>query len=264
MGRAIEMRNVSVIRDGTTILDSIDLVINEDENVAVIGPNGSGKTTLISLLRGEIHPYYDESSPAVFRLFGMERWNLFELRSRLGVVSMDLQSAFNRDTEIRDVILSGFFSSMDVYRNHTVTQSMRDAADAVGDIMGLTDKMSRGIGKISLGEMRRTLISRALVPGPEMLVLDEPMTGLDIVMKIKFREMFDTLIANGVRMVMITHELEDIPSGVSRVVMIKDGMIFADGPKDSVLTSDVVSDLYDMRIHVECRNGSYHMYGDSP
>jgi len=262
MDSVIRMCNVSVVRDGSRILDSIDLEINGDENVAVIGPNGSGKTTLIKLLRSDILPYYDENVRTEFKLFGMDRWNLFELRSRLGIVSMDLQSAFSETAVIRDVILSGFFSSMDVYRNHSVTDEMRETTETIGKIMGLSDKMDREIGKISLGEMRRALISRALVSGPEMLVLDEPMTGLDISMKVKFRNMFDTLMDNGMRMVMITHELEDIPSGVSRVVMIKDGRIFADGPKEEILTSETVSKLYDMPVNVECRNGSYHMYGD--
>ena len=263
MGSVIRMCNVSVVRDGSKILDSIDLEINDNENVAVIGPNGSGKTTLIKLLRGEILPYYDENIRTEFKLFGMDRWNLFELRSRLGIVSMDLQSAFSETTVIEDVILSGFFSSMDVYRNHSVTDDMKETTERIGKIMGLSDKMDRGIGKISLGEMRRALISRALVSGPEMLVLDEPMTGLDINMKVKFRNMFDTLMDNGMRMVMITHELEDIPSDVSRIVMIKNGRIFADGPKERILTSETVSRLYDMPVNVECRNGSYHMYGDS-
>ena len=80
MDKALELRNVSVVRDGRYILKSVDLDIMKGENVAVIGPNGSGKTTLIKLLRGDIHPYYDEDSPASMRIFGMERWNLFDVR----------------------------------------------------------------------------------------------------------------------------------------------------------------------------------------
>lgn len=261
MGRAIDMKNVSVVRDGSYILRSIDLTIDENENVAVIGPNGSGKTTLMKLLRGEILPFYDESSETKFELFGKKRWDLFELRGRIGIVSMDLQAKFDSSSVVKDVIMSGFFSSMDVYRNHAVTEDMRKKVDSISRMMSLDNKMERDIGTISLGEMRRTLISRALVSDPEMLVLDEPMTGLDIVMKTSFRNMFDRLINEGVSIVMITHELEDIPEDVSRVVMIKDGMIFADGPKDTILTSEKVSELYGMDIKVECRNGSYHMYG---
>lgn len=259
MENAIEMKNVSVVRDGTFILRSIDLTIGKNENVAIIGPNGSGKTTLMKLLKGDILPFYDEMERTEFRLFGMDRWDLFELRSRLGMVSMDLQSSFDGSSTVRDVISSGFFSSKDVYRNHSITASMEDAVRTVADVMDLTDKMERDIGTISLGEMRRTLIARALVPGPDMLVLDEPMTGLDIVLKSRFREMFDTLISNDVSIVMITHELEDIPEGVSRVIMIKDGMIFADGPKEEILTSERISGLFGSSIQVDFSNAAYHM-----
>lgn len=265
MDKALELRNVSVVRDGNRILSSVDLDIYRGENVAVIGPNGSGKTTLIKLLRGDIHPYYDEDDPAVMRIFGQDRWNLFEVRGRMGVVSMDLQSMFRSDTKVAEVVCSGFFNSLDVFRNHTLTDDMIRAAREAAMTMGIEDIMERQIANLSLGEMRRTLIARALVTKPDLLVLDEPMTGLDIVMKSKFRAMFDILIRAGVSIVMITHELTDIPKSVRRVVMVKDGRIFADGPKDELLTSARVSELFGEEISVESTDGIYrmHMVGDA-
>lgn len=264
MDKALELRNVSVVRNGNRILSSVDLDIYKGENVAVIGPNGSGKTTLIKLLRGDIHPYYDEDSPATMRIFGQDRWNLFEVRGRMGVVSMDLQSMFRSDTKVGEVVVSGFFNSLDVFRNHTVTDDMVRASHEAALTMGIEDLMDREIANLSLGEMRRTLIARALVTKPDLLVLDEPMTGLDIVMKSKFRSMFDILIRAGVSIVMITHELTDIPKSVRRVVMVKDGRIFADGAKEELLTSERVSELFDDDIAVECTDGIYrmHMVGD--
>lgn len=260
MEKALELRNVSVVRDGKYILHSVDLDILEGENVAVIGPNGSGKTTLIKLLRGDIHPYYDEDDPASMRIFGMERWNLFDVRSRMGVVSMDLQSMFRSDTTVAEVICSGFFNSLDVYRNHELTDDMVRASYESALTMGIDDLMTRPIQNLSLGEMRRTLIARALVTRPDLLVLDEPMTGLDIVMKSKFRSMFDILIEAGVSIVMVTHELTDIPASVSRVVMVRDGRIFADGPKEELLTGARVSELFGEPIEVESSDGIYRMH----
>ena len=260
MEKALELRNVSVVRNGNHILRSVDLDIYRGENVAVIGPNGSGKTTLIKLLRGDIHPYYDEENPATMRIFGMDRWNLFDVRSRMGVVSMDLQSQFHSDTRVSEVVCSGFFNSLDVFRNHTLTDEMIKAAHEAAMTMGVEDLMDREIANLSLGEMRRTLIARAMVTKPDLLVLDEPMTGLDIVMKSKFRSMFDILIEAGVSIVMITHELTDIPKSVRRVVMVKDGAIYADGPKEELLTSETISDLYGEEIEVECTDGIYRMH----
>ena len=259
MEKALELRDVSVVRNGKHILRSVHLDIFKGENVAVIGPNGSGKTTLIKLLRGDIRPYYDEDHPATMRIFGQERWNLFEVRGRMGVVSMDLQSMFRPDTRVNEVICSGFFNSLDVFRNCTVTDDMVRAVWEAAATMGIDDILDREIENLSLGEMRRALIARALVTKPELLVLDEPMTGLDIVMKSRFRAMFDILIERGVSMVMITHDLTDIPVSVRRVVMIKDGCVFADGPKEGLLDSATVSELYGADIEVESQNGIYRM-----
>lgn len=260
MDKALELRNVSIVRDGNYILKSVDLDIYKGENVAVIGPNGSGKTTLIKLLRGDIRPYYDEDNPATFRIFGMDRWNLFDVRSRMGVVSMDIQQQFHDDTKVCEVICSGFFNSLDVFRNQTVTEEMNRASYESAVALGIDDIYDREIQNLSLGEMRRALIARALVTKPDLLVLDEPMTGLDIVMKSKFRSMFDILIDAGVSIVMITHELTDIPESVKRVVMVKDGRIFADGPKGELLTSEKVSELFGEPIDVEQGRGLYRMH----
>ncbi len=260
MENALELRNVSIVRNGEHILEGIDLDIRKGENVVVLGPNGSGKTTLIKLLRGDIYPYYDEDDPATMRIFGQERWNIFEVRGRMGVVSMDLQSQFRSDTLVSEVICSGFFNSLDVFRNCVVTDEMRQAVCRTALMMGIDDILDREIENLSLGEMRRALIARALVTQPDLLVLDEPMTGLDIVMKSKFRAMFDILISRGVSIVMITHELTDIPESVHRIVMIKDGKKFADGDKEELLTSERISELYGAPIMVEESAGIYRMH----
>lgn len=257
--RTVELRGVSVVREGNRILDRVDLDIDSGENIAVIGANGSGKTTLVKLFSGDILPYYEEDGSSSIRLFGQERWGIFELRNRLGIVSMDLQNRFADDTLVSEVILSGYFGSLDVFRNHEVTEDMLRAVNNAATRMGLQEKLDRKIGNLSLGEMRRVLIARALVSEPELLILDEPMTGLDIVMKGSFRKMFDILVSTGVSIVMITHELEDIPTSVRRVVMIKDGRKMMDGPKEEVLTSENLSRLFDADIGVTCHDGVYRM-----
>jgi len=258
--KAMEMTDVSVVRDGKRILDSICLSVEENESVAIIGNNGSGKTTLIKLLRGDIRPYYNEDSPAVMKIFGEENWSIFDLRSRMGIVSMDLQNQFGQDTLVSEVIASGFFGSLDVFRNMDVTAGMVTKVRGAATMMGIDDLLNRKLEGLSLGEMRRALIARALVTEPSTLIMDEPMTGLDITMASKFRKMFDVLIKAGVSIVMVTHDLADIPERIDRVVMMKDGKIFADGSKGSLFNSETISDLYDEPIKVEHDNGAYHMH----
>ena len=263
MEKALELRNVSVVRSGRRILDRVSLDIAAGENVAIIGLNGSGKTTLLKLLRGDVYPY-DDDEPYSMRIFGEEHWNVFEIRGKMGIVSMDLQDRFNPQTTVREVIGSGFFGSLDIFRNMTVTPEMEELIRYRAAEMGIEDLLTREIEGLSLGEMRRTLIARALVTNPSMLILDEPMTGLDIVMKSRFRRMFDILTETGVNIIMITHDLTDIPHKVGRVVMIRDGKIFGDGPKEEMLTSERVSEVYGEPITVECTDGIYRMYEDAP
>ncbi len=256
---ALELRNVSVVRNGRRILDRVSLDIAEGENVAIIGLNGSGKTTLLKLLRGDVYAY-DDDEPYSMRIFGEEHWNVNRLRNRMGVVSMDLQDRFNDLTTVREVIGSGFFGSLDIFRNMEVTPAMEERILYRATEMGIEHLLPRQIGGLSLGEMRRALIARALVTDPSMLILDEPMTGLDVVMKSLFRRMFDILTGTGVSIIMITHELTDIPLKLDRVIMIKDGRIFRDGRKADLLTSENVSELYGARIAVESTGGIYRMY----
>ncbi|MDR1404766.1 MAG: ATP-binding cassette domain-containing protein [Candidatus Methanoplasma sp.] len=258
--KALEMKNVSVVRNGGRILDSVDLSIGENESIAVIGKNGSGKTTLIKLLKGEIRPYFDEDCPPNMKIFGEENWNIFDIRSKMGIISIDLQNQFKPDTFVNEVIASGFFGSLDIFRNMKITDEMVSKVRSSAVMMGVDDLLDRTIDGLSAGEMRRTLIARSLINDPRTLVMDEPMTGLDITMISKFRTMFDILMKAGVSIIIVTHDLSDIPKGIGRVVMMKDGKIFADGPKEELLTSDKMSDLYDEPIKVECSDGSYHMH----
>jgi len=257
--KALELRNVSVVRDGRYILRSIDLDIYSGENVAVIGPNGSGKTTLLRLLRGDINPFYDEDEPALLRIFGEERWNLFDIRGRMGVVSMDLQNSFPPDMTVMEVICSGLLNTLDIFPDSIITEAMRAQVYSSAVVMGIDGLLDREIESLSLGEMRCTLIARALITDPEILVLDEPMTGLDIVMKSRFRNMFDRLISQGVSIVMITHDLSDIPSSVDTIIGMKDGTVHIQGSRRDVLNDRIISELYGENIKVLEDNGSYQM-----
>lgn len=259
-GNALELKGVSVIREGKKILDNIDLDIDRCENVAIIGLNGSGKTTLLKLLRGDILPFYDIDDPPIIKIFGRSDWNIFELRNMMGIVSMDLQNQFRSNTKVFEVIVSGYFGSLDVFRNMELEEDMIQKTYEMATMMGIEDLLERPIEFLSLGEMRRALIARALVTDPKILILDEPMTGLDIVMNSKFRRMFDILIERGISIIMITHDLTDIPICVDRIIMLKDGKIFADGTKTKLLNSDTVSKVYGEPIKVECTNGIYRMH----
>jgi len=254
----LEFRNVSIARGEKLGLDSINLSIASGEHVAILGPNGSGKSTLIKAITRELYPL-QKNGPASVRILGRETWNVFELRPHLGIVTNDLMQLCTRNYSTREIVLSGFFSSVGIWPNHVVTASMQQKADEVINLLEISDLAERHVDQLSSGEARRVLIARALVHAPEALILDEPTASLDFRAVRELREILRKVTAAGTSMILVTHHLEDIIPEIKRVVILKDGRIVRDGPKQEVLSNDELSRLFDLPAEVLERAGYYHL-----
>ncbi len=252
----IEFRNVTVSRDGTTALHSVNLAIGTGEDVAILGPNGSGKSSLIKTITRECYPRLGSS----VRILGEERWNLFDLRAQLGIVSNDLEQTCRRDFTARETVLSGFFGSIGIWRNHHVTPGMEARADEVLELMEVSHLAGRDMTEMSSGEARRVVIGRALVHRPKALVLDEPTTSLDFRAKHELLASLRRLAQAGTSIVLVTHSLTDIIPEIGRVVLLKQGRIVQDGSKAAVLTPAALEHLFETPIEIVERNGYYHMW----
>lgn len=255
----LELRNVSVVKGGKKILDSVSLSLNPGENLAIIGPNGSGKSSLIKTFTKEYHPLAGEEEAAL-RIMGKSSWNVFELRKFLGIVSGDLQQTCVRPIPVLDVVLSGFFSSIGIYYNHKITQEMRARALEVLDFLEIPRHSGRLMNEISSGEARRVLIGRALVHDPKVLVLDEPANSLDLRALHSFRESVQKIAASGKSIILVTHNLEDIIPEIGRVVLLKDGKVLKDGPKEEILTEENLSELFSLPVSVREKGGYYRAW----
>lgn len=255
MSNTIELNGATVVRDGREVLSNVSLVLEAGEHACILGPNGSGKSTIVQMIAGELSPVYRE--PAAIRLFGQERWDLFALRGRLGIVSNSLQTTQERDESVLDTILSGFFGSVGIPRHEEVRSDMLTKAREAAELLGLRPLLDRRASTLSSGQMRRVLMARALVHDPEMLLLDEPYTSLDIGARHVFRGCVRNLAALGHAIILVTHELSEIPPEIERVILIKDGRILADGRKRDLLTSDLISELFGVPVFVSENDGHY-------
>lgn len=257
----ISFEHVTIIRDGLRegrpALDDVTLSINEGEHVAIIGPNGSGKSTMIKAITRELYPVYREGS--AMRLLGRERWDVFALRRHLGIVSNDLMATCTREVTGRDVILSGFFSSIGLWPHHLVTDAMREKADAILARLEVPHLADRFVNQMSSGEARRIMIGRALVHDPGTLLLDEPTNSLDLHATHELRELVRRLARAGIGILLVTHHLPDIIPEIDRVILLKQGRIFHDGPKDATLTSERLSELFTIPVEVVKRGDYYHL-----
>ncbi len=264
MGSLFSLSNVSVVIDGDRILGPIDLSVEEGESIAIIGRNGSGKTTLSRLFKKELSPYYDELAQSSMTIFGKKDWDIFDLRKRIASVSTDDERFFDPGKSVGEIILTGMFGSDAIYPIHSVTREMSERAGELMGLVGLDVPPRREFGSLSQGERRAAIIARALMPGPSVLILDEPTNSLDPVASYSFIRMIDGLISKRVTVVMVTHRLEDIPKGVGRVIAVKDGRIAADGNKVDILTSETVSEIYCAKAEVTSSDGLFSLRIISP
>src|ERR1700688_4670592 len=182
----VDLKNVRVIRGDNVALDDFSLRINSGEHVAILGPNGCGKSTLIKTITRECYPVILENSSIT--ILGQSRWNIFELRSVLGIVSNDLMQDVTGETSGREVVLSGFFSSSRIFDHQTVEAWQRGRADAVLERIGVAHLADRAFAEMSSGEAKRILIARALVHAPQTLVFDDPSNSLDVFAQHGLRE----------------------------------------------------------------------------
>jgi iron complex transport system ATP-binding protein len=251
----LEFKNVTVVKDDKKLLDRLSVKIYPGEHIAILGPNGAGKSSFIKTITREYYPLFRKDF--LFRIWGRDIWNIFDLRATLGIVSNDLQYSFTRDISGMEMILSGFFSSIGIYRQ-PVTAAMRRKAREVIDFLEIGDLKERLLAHMSSGEARRFLIGRALVHEPRALILDEPANSLDLHALLKFRKILGKIASSGIGIIMVTHNLSDIIPDISRVILMSGGKFCQDGPKNKVLTDRNISALFTTRVKIRRANGYYY------
>jgi iron complex transport system ATP-binding protein len=254
----LELRNIRVMRSQKIALDDFSLRIGTDEHVAILGPNGCGKSTLIKTITRECYPVARENS--TMAILGQECWDVFDLRAMLGIVSNDLMLSCTGDASGRDVVLSGFFSSNDIYSNHIVDPRHIELADAALAQLKISHLAERPVCEMSSGEARRVLIARALVHNPRALLFDEPCNSLDLSAQQSLRQTMRALASSGIGIILVTHELADIVPEIQRVVLMSRGRIVADGPKEEILQVEHLAALFGVPLDIARRDGYYHMW----
>ena len=252
------------------VLHGINLRVEAGEQIAVLGPNGCGKSTLIKTMTCECYPLAQAGTRV--SIFGRERWDLTELKRRLGVVSDELPGRPTLRTTGRDAVLTGFFSSSTLWPNLAVTDAMLARTEEVLELVGAMGTAEKLVGEMSAGEQRRVMIGRALVgsgagsgradsgASNQMLLLDEPSNALDIAAQQGLRGMLRRLAQQGTGILLITHQIADILPEIGRVILMREGRIVADGAKEKLLTEPVLSELFGVEVRVMQRDGFYHAW----
>lgn len=254
----LELVNVTACQQQNRVFHELSLRIEMGERVAILGPNGAGKSTLLKLISREIYPLVKKGS--YLKLFGRERFSLWDIRAEMGFVSLDLQDDYSPHTEALDVVVSGFFGAVGTHQHLVVSNEQREKGRLLLEQVGMSAFARQQYQRLSTGQKRRLLLARALVHEPQTLILDEPSTGLDMGGSAQLLSYLRAFAAQERAMIITTHHIEEIIPEIDRVILLKQGEVMADGAKQEVLTSGNLGELYGMKLEVDERGGWYRCW----
>jgi iron complex transport system ATP-binding protein len=252
-----ELQHANVWRGDRLILPDISLQLFAHQSVAILGPNGSGKSSLLKVLTGELAVEAREESSC--RLFGENLWSLEEIRHHIGVVMPEEVARFDDDESAFHVVLSSLRGAYGCTRQMRFSAREKTTTAAAMLAVGVGHLSDRDFGTLSSGERRRILIARSLVHQPAVLVLDEPSTALDFSASLQLTAALRSLVNEGRTLVLVTHHPEEIPPEIDRVILLNQGKIIADGPKQNILTEKIVTDTFGIALAVHWRDGWCHV-----
>lgn len=255
MRSAIDLKNVSVVRPGKTLLDRVNWTVNPGERWVVLGPNGAGKTTLLQIVGATMHP-----SGGKARILGerLGRVDVFDLRTRIGHTGTAVAAAIPPAESVRDTIVSAAYAVNGRWREVYEDEDFARADQIMGEL-GIKALATRTFGTLSEGEAKRVLIARALMTDPELLLLDEPGGGLDLGAREDLLLSLEVLAGSPEApiLVMVSHHVEEIPLGFTHVLMLRDGRIVAQGPIATTLTGANLGLAFGMRLDLSEKDGRY-------
>lgn len=254
----LELQNVNVVRGNRRVLHDINLSVQAGEQIALLGPNGCGKSTLLKTMTCELYPLASEETRV--RIFGRERWDLTELKKRLGVVQNEIPGKPMLKITGKDAVMTGFFSSSTLWPNFEITEEMQARVARVMEQIDAVKLRGRIFGEMSAGQQRRILIGRALVASSECLLLDEPSNALDLSAQRDLRELLMVLAGQGTTILHITHHIADIIPAMKRVLLMSDGRIIADGPRRELLNAPRLSELFQTEVQMVEHDGYFHAW----
>ncbi|AYF74449.1 ATP-binding cassette domain-containing protein [Nocardia yunnanensis] len=239
--------DVTVVRSGNPILQEVSLTVHTGEHWALLGPNGAGKTTLLKMLGAFEHP-----TRGTVEVLG-HRLGRVDMRAlRAGIGHVDPRHSPSDPMTVHQVVLTGATNTAGLIpRWHPTPAQLADAERLIA-LLGLAHRRDASWDILSQGQRGRTLIARALMPNPRLLLLDEPATGLDLAGREQLLESVDLLQRThpDLASVLVTHHLEDLPPGTTHAMLLRDGRALASGPVDDVITTPDISACFDHPVRI--------------
>jgi len=251
----LKLRGVSVRRDTSLLLRNIDWTAHEDERWIVIGPNGAGKTTLLQVAATLLFPT-DGTVEVLGETLG--EVDVFDLRPRIGITSASLAEKVPAGEKVIDLVLTASYAILGRWKEEYDSSDVTRAVELL-DALGCAHLIRRRFATLSEGERKRVQIARAMMPDPEMLLLDEPAAGLDLGGREDLLRRLSYLArdSRAPMMVQVTHHVEEVPDGFTHAMLLRRGSVLAQGPIDEVFTTRNLSRCFGVPLEIEYRNNRW-------
>jgi iron complex transport system ATP-binding protein len=255
MNEVLKFDQVSLSRGGETILSDISWTVEPKQRWVIVGPNGAGKTTLLRLAGTYLQP-----SAGTLQVLGktLGEVNVFDLRTRIGFASTAVANRIPNSESVLDAVMTASYAITGRFKEHYDDVDIRRAKRVLGEWQ-LSEHADRPFGTLSDGERKRTQIARAVMPDPELLLLDEPVASLDIGSREATIKILGGYASHpeAPAIIMVTHHLEEIPSGFTHALILKEGKITASGPITQTLTTEKLSQAYGIDLEVVFLGGRF-------
>jgi iron complex transport system ATP-binding protein len=249
MSDVLELSGVSVVRDGSRLLDDVSWSVSEGERWVVLGPNGAGKTTLLQLASARMHP---SSGTASVLGETLGKVDVFELRPRIGLSSAALADRLPGRERVADVVVTASYGVTGRWREAYDDLDHGRAAELLS-LLGAGHLADRTFGTLSEGERKRVQIARALMTDPELMLLDEPAAGLDLGgredLVRRLGQIAEDVYAPA--LVLVTHHVEEIPPHFTDVLLLRQGRVVAAGPLEQTLTAEALEATFGLPLVLE-------------
>jgi iron complex transport system ATP-binding protein len=251
----LRLSEVFLTRSGTTILDGVSWTVDSADRWVVLGPNGAGKTSLLQLAAAMMHP-----SRGTVEVLGhaLGRTDVFELRPRVGFASTAMARRIPPEETVLDVVMTAAYSITGRWSEQYEDLDVRRAQRVLAE-WHLGHLADRRFGNLSDGEQKRVQIARAVMTDPELLLLDEPAGSLDLGAREELVQLLGGYAGapSAPGMVMVTHHVEEIPTGFTHALLLREGAVVGAGPLEETITSDLISSTFGLRVDVEERDGRF-------
>lgn len=255
MSEVLSLKNLTLVRNGKNILEEINWSVSADQRWVIVGPNGAGKTTLLKLVAAQLQP-----SSGTAQILGetLGEINVFELRTRIGFASSAVAGRIPNSEMVIDAVMTASYAITGRFKEKYEDVDIRRAKRVLKE-WDLSHLAERPFGTLSDGEKKRTQIARAVMPDPELLLLDEPVASLDIGSREATIKILSGYASHpkAPAIIMVTHHLEEIPSGFTHALVLNNGKIVEAGPITQTLTTEKLSAAYGLELEVALVSGRF-------